>query len=119
MTCGRTILPSAVATIAADIGAYFVLSQGSAAAQSPTINQDAAAARPEAPMIRANAIATASVAGISGYTTNELNRKGADSVTAAHANAGAARLPVTRPIVSVISAAAAAARMTMAAVTPG
>jgi hypothetical protein len=62
---GHRTRAAAIATSAADIGAYFVLSQGRAAARPPTISVRVHRISP-APTIRVKASATASAAGISG-----------------------------------------------------
>src|SRR5687767_6369243 len=76
---------------AAAIGAYFVLSHGSAPIVAPrksmTAGEVASGRQPTATM-------TARAAGISGYTVNELKRNGAVSAAAAQANVAASTEPV-------------------------
>ena len=100
---------------AAAIGAYFVLSHGSAPIATPRRSMtpvDVATGR------HATATITASAPGISGYTVNELKTKGLVSAAAAHANVAAATEPVTSRAHCHISAAARAAISTSIATTP-
>ena len=114
---GHAMRASATMTSAADIGAYFVLSHGKAATLIPTVTHDRIVDVPRRPVASVNARTTASAAGISGYTANELKRNGAVSATAAQANAAAPTV-VARAIASVITPAATAASSTNAATTP-
>src|SRR5262245_17746160 len=104
-------LPTPTAVSATDIGAYLVLNHGSVAHARPTESQRAGLYAAGLVMI-ANAITTASAAGISGYTANALKRNGAVSAAAAHANVAAPTLPVSRTTADHMTAAAAAAMST-------
>src|SRR5262245_7416262 len=82
---------SATTVTAAAIGAYLVLSHGSVPITMPRnsiIPVDADSGRHPIAAI------TASAAGTSGYTVNELKRKGAVNVVAAQANVAAPAEPV-------------------------
>ena len=82
---------SATIVTAAAIGAYLVLSHGSVPIAMPRnsiIPVDADSGRQPIAAI------TASAAGTSGYTVNELKRKGAVSAVAAQANVAAPAEPV-------------------------
>ena len=78
---------------AAAMGAYFVLSHGSAPIAAPrsTMTPDEVDSGRQA-----IATITASAPGISGYTVNELKRYGPVSAAAAHANVAAGTEPVIR-----------------------
>src|SRR5258705_2547760 len=105
---------SATIATAAAIGAYFVLSHGSAPIAAPRHNHtpgDTASVR------HAIATMTANAAGISGYTVNELKRKGAVSAAAAHANVAARTEPVISRAHCQSRAAASAAITTSIATT--
>src|SRR5262245_25753292 len=101
---GHRTRASATSTSAADIGAYFVLSHGNVAAQIPTTSHDRIVDDPRRPVACVKARTTASAAGISGYTANELKRNGAVRATAAHANTAASTV-VVRAMANVIRAA--------------
>src|SRR5262245_3317033 len=71
---GHAMRASATRASAADIGAYFVLNHGSTATQIPTRSHDRIVDEPRRPVACVKARTTASAAGISGYTANELKR---------------------------------------------
>ena len=104
------IRAAATNTSAADIGAYLVLSHGRAAQQSPTTTHERS--RVGVVMRSENPKATASAAGISGYTANALKRNGAVATTAAHPKVAAPSALVATSAVRHIKAAATAAMIT-------
>src|SRR6266487_3447736 len=106
---------SATIPTAAAIGAYFVLSHGSAPIAAPRntiIPADVASVRHPIAAI------TASAAGISGYTVNELKRNGAVNAVAAHSNVAALIDPVSSYAHRHSRADASAAITTSIATTP-
>src|SRR5262245_12841725 len=91
--------PRATRRRAADSGAYFVLSQGSAPQARPATH-----GRGEV-----TAIITANAAAISGYTVNVLSRNGADETMARTAKVAAPGESSARAVQRQAMAAAAAA----------
>ena len=108
---------SATTTSAADIGAYFVLSHGKAAALIPTTIHDRSVAGPRPPVASVNARATASASGNLRIDRKRVEQKRRRERDGGQANAAAPTV-VARAIASVITPAATAAINTNAATTP-